>query len=58
MLFPPADLAAGVRDPALQKRAAVAGEVEADLDDFEKLQALVNEHFRDHPSGPVLDLYR
>ena len=46
------------RNPALQKRAAFAEEVNADLEQFEKLQAVVNEYLRHHPSGPVCDMYR
>lgn len=41
-----------------QKREAIAGRVEADLDEFEKLQIVLNEHLGYHPSEGVLNMYR
>lgn len=42
----------------MQKLAAVAGEVKADLGEFEKLQIVMNEYLGHHASDPVSDLYR
>eukprot|EP00752_Nemacystus_decipiens_P008220 g7350.t1 len=41
-----------------KKREAIASKVETDLEQFEKLQIVVKEVLRTHPSDPVHDLYR